>query len=77
MIVRSTKTRTAALSVRTRWRPGPWNGMRRMVRSISAKRALIVVRCSNAISLNWSQNSGSTLMVVSPLPTRTRRRLGD
>jgi hypothetical protein len=35
MSVCSTKTRTAALSVRTRWRPGPWYGSRRMVRSIS------------------------------------------
>ena len=36
MSVCSTKTRTAALSVRTRWRPGPWRGSRRPVRSISA-----------------------------------------
>jgi hypothetical protein len=35
MSVCSTKTRTAALSVRTRWRPGPWYGSSRPVRYIS------------------------------------------
>ena len=60
MSVCSTKTRTAALSVRTRWRPGPWYGSGRMVRLISANRRLMVVLCTIVISRNWSQNSGST-----------------
>ena len=48
----STKIRMAALSVRTRWRSGPWNGMRRMVRSISVIRAVMEVWYSMVISLN-------------------------
>jgi hypothetical protein len=65
MSVCSTKTRTAALSVRTRWHPGPWCGSRRPVRSISANSLPIVVWRSIVISRNCSQNSGSTVIDVS------------
>jgi hypothetical protein len=65
MSVRSTKTRTAALSVRTRWRPSPWCGRRRPVRSISANSLPIVVWRSIVISRSCSQNSGSTVIDVS------------
>ena len=64
MSVCSTKTRTAALSVRTRWRPGPWYGSRRMVRSISAISLAVVVRRSIVINRSCSQNSGSTAIEV-------------
>jgi hypothetical protein len=65
MSVCSTKTRTAALSVRTRWHPGSWCGSRRPVRSISANSLPIVVWRSIVISRNCSQNSGSTVIDVS------------
>jgi len=52
MSVCSAKTRTAALSVRTRWRPGPWHGSSRRVRLISANRRLMVVPCIIVISRN-------------------------
>jgi predicted ATPase len=48
MSVCSTKTRTAALSVRTRWRPGPWYGSRRPVRSISANSLPILGQLDDA-----------------------------
>jgi hypothetical protein len=42
MTVRSTKTRTAALSVSVRSQPLPWYGNRRIVRSISVRSLLMV-----------------------------------
>jgi hypothetical protein len=77
MSVCSTKTRTAALSVRTRWRPGPWCGSRRPVRSISANSLPIVVWRSIIISRNCSQNSGSTVIDVSRPLILTWCRQGD
>jgi hypothetical protein len=62
MSVRSTKTRTAALSVSVRSQPLPWSGNRRIVRSISARRLLMVVRRSIMISRNCSQKSGSSVV---------------
>jgi hypothetical protein len=73
----NTNIRTAALSVRTRWRPGPWCGSRRPVRSISANSLPIVVWRSIVISRNCSQNSGSTVIDVSRPLILTWCRQGD
>jgi len=73
----NTNIRTAALSVRTRWRPGPWYGSRRPVRSISANNLPIVVWRSIVISRNCSQNSGSTVIDVSRPLILTWCRQGD
>ena len=56
-----TKILTAALSVSTRWRPGPWYGSSRCVRSISLSNAPIVTLRSIVVNRNCSQKSGSRL----------------
>ena len=77
MTVRSTKTRTAALSVSVRSQPLPWYGNRRIVRSISARRLPMVVRRSITISRNCSQKSGSTLIDVYRPFSQTLWMFGD
>jgi hypothetical protein len=72
----STKTRTAALSVRTRRYPGR-AGCRRIVRSISASSWLMAVLRVMAMIRSCSQNSFSSVIVVLSLPTRTWRISGD
>ena len=77
MTVRSTKTRTAALRVSVRSQPLPWSGNRRIVRSISARRLLMVVWRSITISRNCSQKSGSTLIDVYRPLSHTLWMFGD
>jgi hypothetical protein len=66
-----TKTRTAALSVRTRLYPGR-AGCKRIVRSI-----LMATLRVTAMMRSCSQNSSSSVIVVLSLPTRTWRISGD
>ena len=77
MTVRSTKTRTAALRVSVRSQPLPWCGNTRIVRSISARRLLMLVRRSITISRNCSQKSGSTLIDVYRPLSQTLWTFGD
>ena len=73
----STNIRTAALRLRTLWRPGLCLGIRRMVRSISASMALMLVPYSSTIRRNCSQNSASRVIEVRCPLTRTNLIWGD
>jgi hypothetical protein len=72
----STKTRTAALSVRTRRYPVR-AGCKRIVRSISASSRLMATLRATAMMRSCSQNSSPSVIVVLSLPTRTWRISGD